>query len=68
MQVNINIVKGEDEIADFDLPMSDVNSFLDLIKRLGWHDPDTGTHYRVSEIQLTSPTTIWIELEEGESE
>ena len=54
MLVNINIVKGENEIADFELPMSDVHSFLDLIKRLGWYDSDGDTHYRVSEIQLTS--------------
>ena len=68
MLVNINIVDGENEIADFDFPMSDVHSFLDLIERMGWYDSDADIHYRVSEIQMTSPTAIWIELEQNKSE
>ena len=64
MKINVCIVHGDNEIAEYDFALADAGPFLALLEKYGWDDSETGKLFCVSTITLASINAVWVELKE----
>jgi hypothetical protein len=52
----------EDELEILEMPIKDVQTFIDLIEAHGYEDAD-GEYYKFKNAQVEYPKTTWIYVE-----